>query len=95
MSMQSHSEAAPLDGNAAAGLLGEIFAIEITSATITCDGCGASAQVGAARLYGGTMGAIFRCLMCGRTIMRVARTSAGLTLDMRGARGLFAHLPQD
>jgi hypothetical protein len=49
MSMQSHSEAAPLDGNAAAGLLGEIFAIEITSATITCDGCGASAQVGEAR----------------------------------------------
>jgi hypothetical protein len=93
MSMQSHSEAAPLDGNAAAGLLGEIFAIEITSATITCDGCGASAQIGAARVYGGTMGAIVRC-MCGRAIMRVARTPAGLTLDMRGARRLFAHLPQ-
>jgi hypothetical protein len=94
MSMQSYGEAAPLDGNAAAGLLGEIFAIEITSATITCEGCGASAQIGAARLYGGTMGAIFRCVTCGRAIMRVARTPAGLMLDMRGARGLSVHLPR-
>ena len=31
-----------LDGNAAAGLLGELFAFEITTATAICDGCGQS-----------------------------------------------------
>jgi hypothetical protein len=94
MSIQSYSEAGPLDGSAAAGLLGEIFAIEMTSATITCDGCGASAQLGAARVYGGRMGAILRCTTCGRAVMRAARTPAGLRLDMRGTRGLFAHVPR-
>jgi uncharacterized protein DUF6510 len=29
-----------LDGNAAAGLLDQIFAFEVTSAAATCDGCG-------------------------------------------------------
>ena len=30
-----------LDGNAVAGLLEEVFAVEMTSAIATCDGCGA------------------------------------------------------
>jgi uncharacterized protein DUF6510 len=31
-----------LDGNAVAGLLQEVFAVEITTAIGTCDGCGTS-----------------------------------------------------
>jgi hypothetical protein len=88
MSLQQPSDARPLDGNAAAGLLSEVFAVDITAAVIICDGCGALAQVGAARLYGGTMGAIFRCSECDRVVARLVRTPTGFTLDMRGARGL-------
>ena len=58
--MSTNQDALPLDGNAAAGILSEIFALDMTEASVTCGGCGAVAEIGAARLYGGTMGAIFR-----------------------------------
>ena len=54
----------PLDGNAAAGLLGELFALDVTVAEITCGSCGVVAEVGETRVYGGVMGAIFRCPRC-------------------------------
>jgi len=88
MSVQAYGGSLPLDGNAAAGVLSEIFAVEMTSATIICEGCGASAQLGATRVYGGTMGAVFRCRQCDGVVARLAHTPAGFTLDMRGARSL-------
>jgi hypothetical protein len=84
--------AGPLDGNAAAGLLREVFVFEATSATLTCGSCGAIAQVGSARLYGGPMGAVLRCAHCDATVLRVARTPMGLWLDMQGARSLMTRL---
>src|SRR5215469_14620334 len=42
-----------LDGNAAAGVLGEIFAVEMTSARCTCAHCGHVAPLGSLVLYGG------------------------------------------
>ena len=36
----------PLDGNAAAGLLRELFALDVTIAEITCGSCGVVAEVG-------------------------------------------------
>ena len=48
----------PLDGNAGAGLLRELFAFEMTAVSVTCAGCGMVAQVGELALYGGRMGVI-------------------------------------
>ncbi len=85
-----HENAAlALDGNAAAGLLGELFAFDVTTARLTCDGCGTMADIATARVYGGTMGAIFRCLHCNAVVMRLARTPAGYFLDTHGARRIF------
>jgi uncharacterized protein DUF6510 len=81
--------AVPLDGNAAAGLLRELFCHDVTSATFTCGGCGAVARVGDARLYGGPMGAIFRCAHCNTVVIRLVRTPVGFWLDMQGARRLL------
>ena len=36
----------PLDGNVAAGMLREVFALEVTAARGTCDGCGRSRGLG-------------------------------------------------
>jgi len=77
-----------LDGNAAAGLLGELFALDVTVAQFTCAGCGAEGEFGGARVYGGTMGAIFRCIACDGVVLRLVRTPAGLWLDMQGTRKL-------
>ena len=83
-------DAGPLDGNAAAGLLGELFALDIGTARIDCAGCGAiAAALGAVRLYGGGMGAILRCVHCNTAMLRLTHTPGGLRLDMRGARTLF------
>jgi Family of unknown function (DUF6510) len=86
---ESSLPAGPLDGNAVAGLLREIFVFDATSATLTCGGCGAIAQVGSARLYGGAMGAVLRCAHCDTAVLRIARTPMGLWLDMQGARSLM------
>ena len=89
--MNRHNEdMAPLDGNAAAGVLRELFAFDMTTATLACNGCGAVAELGAIRVYGGTMGSIFRCIHCDTAVLRIARTPAGFTMDMRGARRLSA-----
>ena len=80
----------PLDGNAAAGLLCELFALDMTAAEVTCGCCGVVAEVGETRVYGGPMGAIFRCTHCDSILMRLVRTPVGIWLDMRGSRRLLA-----
>ena len=85
---RDRESAVPLDGNAAGGLLGELFALDVTVATLTCEECGAIAPVAEVKVYGGPMGAIFRCSLCGAAVLRLARTPAGYWLDMRGARCL-------
>jgi Family of unknown function (DUF6510) len=40
-----------LDGNAAAGLLADVFGAEMTIARATCDGCAAVEPLGAVHVY--------------------------------------------
>lgn len=82
-------ETVVLDGNAAAGLLSELFAPDVTVAEITCSGCGTVAAVGALRVFGESMGAILRCAHCDTAVLRISHTPEGLWLDMRGARKMF------
>jgi hypothetical protein len=88
--MDRDESSLPLDGNSAAGLLREIFAFDATVAQISCSTCGIRTDVGETRLYGGSMGAIFRCAHCDSIVMRLTRTPGGLWLDMRGSRRLYA-----
>jgi len=75
-----------LDGNAAAGLLGELFAFDITTATTICDGCGRAAPVGALLLYGQEMGAVLRCPGCSHLLICVTRPRGETWVDLRGVR---------
>ena len=77
-----------LDGNAAAGLLGEMFAPEITSAQVECEACGQIASVASLRLYAPTMGAVLRCAHCDGILMRAVHTVHGRWLEMKGVRYL-------
>ena len=77
-----------LDGNAAGGLLAEVFRFEMTAARVTCAGCGAVAAVGGLMLYGHAMGAVLRCPGCDTPVIRLARTRSAHWLDLRGALSL-------
>jgi hypothetical protein len=77
-----------LDGNAAAGLLQEIFVLDITTAQIQCEACGSTGAVGSLRLYAAPMGAVLRCTHCDGTLMRAVHTPHGRWLEMSGARYL-------
>jgi hypothetical protein len=56
-------DALRLDGNAAAGVLREVFGSEMTTALGTCGSCGAVGPVGAVHLYV-SAGMVLRCPSC-------------------------------
>ncbi|CAA9542486.1 MAG: hypothetical protein AVDCRST_MAG73-2080 [uncultured Thermomicrobiales bacterium] len=77
-----------LDGNAAGGMLAEVFRFEATTVIVTCAGCGAAGPMAELLLYGHGMGQILRCAGCDTAVVRVARVRDRHWLDLRGARSL-------
>ena len=81
-------EPAALDGNAAAGLLQQIFAIDVTMARITCASCESDQPIAALRLYGLPMGNILRCPQCQATLIRAVARGPACWIDFRGVSTL-------
>ena len=77
-----------LDGNAAAGLLGQLFAIDLTLAHLECAGCASVQSLATLQLYGLPMGAILRCPRCNACMIRVVAREQDYWLDMQGVRYL-------
>jgi hypothetical protein len=73
-----------LDGNAAAGELSRIFAMDITSAEGQCASCGAKRRFAEAHLYSHCPGLVARCALCGHVLMRFANVQGRVFLDLRG-----------
>ena len=73
-----------LDGNAAGGMLREVFAHEMTDALATCMGCERESPIGTLFDYGGEMGVILRCPSCDTVMLRIVSTPAGMHLDASG-----------
>lgn len=77
-----------LDGNAAAGLLEELFAFEVTTARAVCSGCGHEYRVAELAVYALEMGAIMRCPGCGAAMVRVSKLDGECWIDACGMRAL-------
>jgi len=75
-----------LDGNAAGGILREVFAHDVTDARATCVGCGDARPVGALLAYGHAMGVVLRCPGCDAVMLRVMRGPTQVRLDATGIR---------
>jgi len=73
-----------LDGNAAAGLLSEVFAVDVTSARGKCAHCGDVSVIAKAHLYTDDHGMVLRCAVCGDVIAMATERSSRLCLDLRG-----------
>jgi Zn finger protein HypA/HybF involved in hydrogenase expression len=76
-----------LDGNAIAGLLQELFAVEMTTAIGTCDDCGAAGPVGAAHLYRGA-GIVLRCPHCDNALVTIVKDNTRVWIGFPGVRTL-------
>jgi hypothetical protein len=85
---ESVADALRLDGNAAAGILSEIFAADLTAAKAMCANCGVTRAVGALLVYAHGMGTVVRCPSCNGVVLRLGRTPTQLWLDATGARHL-------
>ena len=75
-----------LDGNAIAGLLREIFTVEMTAAVSTCAGCGATNQLGRVDVYVHAPGTVVRCPDCDAVLMRIVRAGDRCWVDLSGTR---------
>lgn len=73
-----------LDGNAAAGELSRMFAVDLTAAEGKCAHCGVTKRFAEAHLYMQCPGVVARCAVCGYVLLRLARVRQHVFLDMRG-----------
>jgi hypothetical protein len=78
-----------LDGNAAAGTLGEVFSFEATTAEFACDGCARIGRLGEAMVYEVRgLGTIVRCPSCDNALIRLAHNRGRYLVDLKGTRYL-------
>jgi hypothetical protein len=73
-----------LDGNAMAGVLSEVFAVDVTTAVGRCDGCGAVAVMAETRVYLDAPGTVVCCPDCDAVLVRVVTAPDRTWLDLRG-----------
>jgi hypothetical protein len=87
--MSAEADATWLDGNAIAGLLGEVFGAEMTGVDRGCGSCGQHNPVGAHRLYR-SAGAVLRCPACGDIALQITVLDGRHVVQMRGSWTLDA-----
>ena len=81
-------DAIRVDGNAAAGMLSELFTPDLTSARARCAGCHATQAIGALLVYAHGMGMVARCPSCEGVIMRVVKTPTHIWFEATGATSI-------
>lgn len=74
-----------LDANATAGLLYEIFGVEMTASPTECAGCGNEGEIGELLAFTHGPGIVLRCSACEQVVVRIVKTSDEIFLDARGA----------
>ena len=78
-----------LDGNPAAGTLGEVFSVEVSTAEYACGECGRTDRLGGAMVYEvRELGTIVRCPGCENALIRLAHSRGRYLVDLRGTRYL-------
>jgi len=84
-------DALMLDGNAVAGMLQQVFAIEMTTALGTCRECGATDVMGATRVFRGA-GIVMRCGRCNYPLVTIGKGDESVWIGFPGLRTLEVRL---
>jgi len=82
-----------LDGNAAAGMLSEVFALEVTGARGRCGSCGNIGELGGARAYIEAPGVVIRCRACEAVLLVLVRGDGRYWLGLQGMAWLELAAP--
>jgi hypothetical protein len=77
-----------LDGNAAAGDLQELFAVEVTQLVGVCAGCGRAGPLAEAHVFSLAPGLTLRCPGCDAVLARLVRLPDRTLFELRGLRRL-------
>ena len=77
-----------LDGNAAAGDLQELFAVEVTEMIGVCDTCGETGPLAEAHTYSLAPGLTLRCPGCDAVLARLVHLPDRTLFELRGLRRL-------
>jgi hypothetical protein len=73
-----------LDGNAVAGELSRVFAIDVTAAVGQCAHCGTRKRLAESHVYMHGAGAVARCAVCENVLLRLVSIHQDVFLDTRG-----------
>jgi hypothetical protein len=87
---QSNVPVSRVDGNAAAGPLGEILRLDITTAVGTCRHCGSAAALSEAVVERDDDGVILLCRSCGHTLVTYISRDGQQYLEFAGLLSLSA-----
>ncbi|GAA4212487.1 DUF6510 family protein [Actinocatenispora rupis] len=82
-----------VDGNALAGPLADLFAVDLTTAVLRCAGCGRTGPLAGLHVYQKAPGLVARCPGCQAVMVRLARTPTRVHLDLHGTLALAVSLP--
>ncbi|MBF4635103.1 hypothetical protein ITJ38_11870 [Agreia pratensis] len=77
-----------VDGNAAAGPLGEILRLDITTAIGTCRHCGSAAPLSEAIAERDAAGVIMLCRSCGHTLVTYISRAGRQYVEFAGLKSL-------
>ncbi len=80
------TEPTHVDGNAAAGAFAEVLGFDVTTATLTCAGCGCVGAFAEAHVYQRAPGIVVCCQSCDHILARLVHTPTDVRLDLRGAK---------
>jgi len=78
--MRAENAASVVDGNAAAGMLWDVFGVDVTALIGVCGGCGDASPFAEAVVEIDETAAIVRCRSCTHTLFTVLRDGEGMRL---------------
>src|SRR4051794_266479 len=87
------TEPTHVDGNAAAGAFADVLGFDVTSATLTCAGCGRVGVFAESHVYHRAPGIVVRCPDCDHVLARLVQTPTDVWLDLRGAQSWRIPVP--
>ena len=82
-----------VDGNAVAGAFADVLGCDVTTATLTCAGCGRVGVFAETHVYHRAPGIVVRCPDCEAVLMRIVESPQQTWIDLQGVASM--QIPAD